>query len=327
MEHIAVSSGQGGLRSWVRRYPVLTLCALTLGFQLSIVLIAAHLMPEGVRLHDVPQAHSVFRLRVFWPLLFAVGITYYIEGMAGLRELFGSYRIWRVPGRFYAFGLTWKFLFCYLAWALADVLGIVPWPGAYVENFFGGTYEASMGLLRTMPFILGIALVEETTWMKFCVTRLQAKYSALVSCLITGIAWGWWYLPMLLLHEGVPDGVPWYMFLLSMAGLAVILGWVYNMTHSGLVLLVMQVISNIAFFVMPALPTWHGMDSIYVKCFIWVEVAIAALLVLRYGWRDMGPGPRPVWGDATGLGKEGSAGVKSEESTLMEYDQRAYTGH
>ena len=287
------------MKSLVSRYPVLSLVVLVLGFQLAIVLIAAGLMPEGERLHESPKAHAIFRLRVFFPLLFAVAITWYTEGHAGLGRLFGSYRVVRVPGRFYAFALSWKFLFCYLAWAIADLMGWVPWPGAVVNDFFGGTWAASLGLLHTMPFIIGIAFVEETTWMKFCVTRLQGKYTALTACLLTGVAWGLWYLPMLLLHEGVPDGVPWYMFLLSMVGLTIILGWVFNMTHSGLVLLLMQIISNIAFFVMPALPAWHGMDSIYVKLFIWVEVAIAALLVWRYGPRNLGVGPRPTWsGDA-----------------------------
>jgi hypothetical protein len=133
--------------------------------------------------------------------------------------------------------------------------------------------------------------------MKFCLTRLQERYSAFVACLFTGVAWGLWYLPMLLLGEGVPDGVPWYMFMLSMVGLALILGWVYNMTRSGLILLFMQLISNIAFFVMPALPGWHEGNPQYVVGFIVAEVFIAAILVVIYGPKELGIGPRPTWSD------------------------------
>lgn len=283
------------MKALIARYPVLALCTVVLAIQFAIVVIAGSMIPDGQRLHDAPAAHMVFRFRVFWPLVFAVLITYYIEGREGLNRLFGSYRVWRVPGRFFAFALTWKFLFCYLAWAIADIVGLLPWPGAAVEHFFTTGQGGIWALLATMPYILGIALVEETTWMKYCVTRLQARYTAFVSGVLAGIAWGLWYLPMLLLHEGVPDGVPWYMFLLSMVGLTLLLGWAYNMTHSGLVLLIMQVVSNIAFFVMPALPTWHNMDASYVTAFIWVEVCIVGLLVLRYGTRDLGLGPRAVW--------------------------------
>jgi len=284
------------MKAWISRYPVLTLVTLTLGVQFAIVLITGSMIPEGMRMHDVPAAHMFFRFRVFGPLIFAVLLTWYMEGMPGLRKLFGAYRVWRVPGRWYAFSLSWKFLFCYLAWAIADLTGLLPWPGASLELFSGEEPHIYV-LLRSMPFILGIALVEETTWMKYCATRLQGKYTAFTACFITGIVWGLWYLPMLLLGEGVPDGVPWYMFLLSMAALAVLLGWVYNMTRSGLILFIMQVVSNIAFFVMPALPLCHDGDPSYVIGFICVEVAIAALVVLWYGPRDLGVATRPTWND------------------------------
>lgn len=288
------------MRSFISRYPVLTLAVIVLSIQLGIVLYAASLMEPGKRLHDSPAAHAVFRFRIFWPLIFAVLITYYLEGKKGLYKLFAAYRIWRVPGKWYLFAGSWKFLFCYLGWAIADLAGILPWPGAAQPMFTEGAHGERMhivNLLFGMPFIMFVALVEETTWMKYCVTRLQDKYSALVSCTITGVIWGLWYLPMLLLGEGVPDGIPWYFFLLSMIGLAVLLGWVYNMTHSGLILLVMQLVSNIAFYVMPALPVAHGGDARWVMVFVWVEVAIAAFVVIRYGPKDMGLGPRPTWSD------------------------------
>ncbi len=288
------------MRSFISRYPVLTLAVIVLAIQFAIVLVAASLMPEGKRLHESPEAHMVFRFRVFWPLVFAVLITYYLEGKQGLFKLFGAYRIWRVPGKWYAFAISWKFLFCYLGWAIAVLVFDWEWPGAAQPMFDtgGGTHRMHIvNLLFGMPFIIGIAIVEETTWMKYCATRLQEKYSAFVSCFITGIIWGLWYLPMLLLGEGVPDGIPWYFFLLSMIGLAILLGWVYNMTHSGLILLFMQLISNIAFYVMPALPVAHNGDARYVMAFVWVEVAIAAFVVIRYGPKNMGLGPRPTWSD------------------------------
>lgn len=285
------------LKAWLTRFPVLGLAIIVLAIQFGIVVVAGSLIPQGSRLHEAPSAHAIFRFRVFWPLIFAVFVTWYIEGDVGLKRLFGSYRVWRVPKRWYLFAFTWKFAFCYLGWAIADQLGLLPWPGATVSTFFTSEGRGIWDLLLAMPYILGIALVEETTWMKFCVTRLQAKYTAFISCVLTGILWGLWYLPMLLLHEGVPDGVPWYMFLLSMVGLTLLLGWVYNMTRSGLILLIMQVVSNIAFFVMPALPTWHAMDPGYVITFIWVEVSIVALIVLRYGPGELGLRKRSVWTD------------------------------
>jgi membrane protease YdiL (CAAX protease family) len=305
------------MKSWVSRYPVLTLVLLVLGTQFGIVLTAAALMPPGVRMHDAEDAHTIFRLRVFGPLLFAIAISWYLEGSAGLKRLFGSYKVWRVPGRWYGFALSWKFLFCYLAWAIADLTGIMPWPGAVVDGSFTGSNGLLYGLLASSPFIIGIAVVEETTWMKFCLTRLQERYSAFVSCLFTGVAWGLWYLPMLLLGEGVPDGVPWYMFMLSMVGLALVLGWVYNMTRSGLILLFMQLISNIAFFVMPALPGWHEGNPQYVVGFIVAEVFIAAILVVIYGPKELGIGPRPTWSNSSGSKEQPKAPATEQQGPAI----------
>ena len=31
--------------------------------------------------------------------------------------------------------------------------------------------------------------------------------------------------------------------------------------------------------------------------FVWVELAIAAMIVIGYGYKEMGVGPRPTWTD------------------------------
>ena len=118
---------------------------------------------------------------------------------------------------------VWSFM------SVDSARGLVFLPTASAApDFFGGTFKALKGLIVNLPFIIGIAFVEETAWMKFSVTRLQEKYSALRSCLTVGVAWGLWYLPMLLVGEGVPDGYPWPVFLLSMVCLTVLLGWAYS---------------------------------------------------------------------------------------------------
>ncbi|MBL8002696.1 MAG: hypothetical protein JNL05_12120, partial [Flavobacteriales bacterium] len=249
------------MRKLLSKHPVTAFVLLTLGFQLSIVLIAYSLMPEGKHLHDLPDAHMVFRLRVFGPLVFSMWITWYLEGTAGLRKLFSAFLTWRVPTRWYALAFTWKFIATYVGIGTLAILGIRQWPGAFVSGFLPG-------LISTMPFIVGIAIVEETSWMKFAVTRLNERYSALRVSFIIGMCWGFWYLPMLLLGEGVPDGIPWPVFLVSMFSLTVLLSWAYNETHSGLVLLVMQILSNCAFIMIPVLPGWHELDPAYVIAFV-----------------------------------------------------------
>lgn len=286
--------GEKTMRAFVTRFPVLTFVLLTLTYQFVVVGVVWWRLPEGGHMHDDATARMVFRFRVFGPLAFAVLLTAWIEGRAGLRTLFGSFLHWRVPAKWYALAFSWKFLFSWTGVAVLAIAGIRQWPGFFAEGFGSAVHV----LMDNMAFIVGIALVEETAWMKYCVTRLQERYHALPACLLVGVAWGLWYLPMLLVGEGVPDGYPWPIFMASMVALTILLAWTYNMTHSGTILLIMQIVSNCAFFLLPVLPGLNHMDPAYVNAFVGVNVVSAVLLVLVFGWRELGTRERATWSAA-----------------------------
>ncbi len=283
------------MRQYVARFPVLSFMVLTLGYQVAVMWYIAMRVRSGVHLEEDPLVHMVFRFRLFGPLIFAMLITWYLEGRAGLATLFNGFRHWRVPARWYAFAFSWKFLFTWCGIAALAVAGVRDWPGFFIEGVWGGDWATMKNLMRAFPFIVAIAFVEETSWMKFTATRLQDRYPAAVACLFTGIGWALWYMPMLLVGEGVPDGYPVPVFMLSMVALAFLLGWTYNMTHSGMVLLIMQIVSNCAFFLLPVLPGLHQMDAAYVNSFVAVNVLSAITLVVFYGWRELCRGKRATW--------------------------------
>ncbi|MBP8822077.1 MAG: hypothetical protein KBH07_00365 [Flavobacteriales bacterium] len=286
------------MRQFVARFPVLSFMALTLGYQVAVMGFIAWRAGSGAHLEEDEGVHMVFRLRLFGPLIFAMLITWYVEGRTGLATLFNGFKNWRVPMRWYALAFSWKFLFTWCGIAALALLGWRHWPGFFIDGLWGGEWATLKNLLRAFPFIVAIAFVEETSWMKFSATRLQDRYPAAVACLFTGIGWALWYMPMLLVGEGVPDGYPVPVFMLSMVALAFLLGWAYNMTHSGVVLLIMQIVSNCAFFLLPVLPGLHEMDAAYVNSFVAVNVLSAVTLVLVYGWRELGRGKRATWSAA-----------------------------
>lgn len=292
------------MRAYISRYPVLVFVLLTLLYQFFVVGVVWAKLPKGSHIHDDEVAHMIFRFRVFGPLVFAVLLTHYLEGKDGIRKLFSAFFNWKVPAYWYGLAFIWKPLFTYIGIGAIALLGIRGWPGAVVENFFGGNWENLVNLLRNLPFIVGIAFVEETAWMKFSVTRLQDRYKALPACLLVGTAWGLWYLPMLLIGEGTPDGYPTHMFMLSMIALTFFLSWTYNMTRSGTILLIMQIISNCAFFMLPVLPGIWGGDPTYINGFVTVNCLSAITIVLIYGWREMGRTTRAKWSDAEHMDEE-----------------------
>lgn len=285
------------MKNFISKYPVLLFFVSALAFQYLVMAALWYRLSDGATMADDEIAHMIFRARVFGPLIFVVLISFYLEGTQGIRTLFSSMLQFRASAIFYSMAFTWKFVYTYFGIAVVVLLGFAEWPGLILDNFIGGDYSALRDLIRNMPFILGIAFVEETAWMKFSVTRLQAKYSALTSCLLVGIGWGLWYLPMFLVGHGVPDGYPLPVFMLSMISLTILLAWSYNMTRSGVILLTMQVVSNCAFFIIPVLPGWWNGNAIYINSFVAVNSVVAACLVIFYGWRELGTRKRAVWGE------------------------------
>jgi uncharacterized protein len=295
------------MKAFVARNPVTAFVIVTLGIQLAIVIGVWAVLPPGGMLHEDPKLHMLFRLRVFGPLAACVGITWWLEGKLGLRNLFGSFLIWRVPAKWYLAAGVWKFLFAYLGIGVV-IAALGKWPsfGLVIPHFWDGW-------LVTLPFIFGIAFVEETSWMKFCLTRLQQRYSALVSALIIGNCWGFWYLPMVAINEGVPPGYPIIVFHGCMISLTILLAWLYNNTHSGVVLMLAQVVSNTAFFITPILPPnneipagtptmfapepWNNamLDVDYVTWFSLIFMAASVVIVLIAGAKNFGPKPRARW--------------------------------
>lgn len=292
----AETTNKGGsldVRRFVQQYPVLVFVVLTLLTQLIIVLGTWWLIPAGSRLSDHHPdgrvGHMLFRLRVFFPLVYAVAITYYLDGGAGLRKLFGSFLYWRVPFKWYALAFGWKFVMGYVAIAGVVWLGWDSWPGWISPN-------AWRSVVTTAIFGVGIAVVEETAWIRFSVTRLQGNHSALRSAITVGFCWSAWYLMLLVFGEGVPDGIPWHANVISMLSLTIFLTWAFNTTRSGTILLIMQIFSNNAFVIVPMLPVL-GKPPHFMNGFVVVFAIVTIVLLWRNGARDLSRKARVKWYD------------------------------
>ena len=274
------------MRSFVARFPVFVFVGLALAVQFAMVAFVYVTVPAGLDVNEVPVAHDLFRLRVFVPLFLAVLITYYLEGTGGLKKLFGPFLKWRAPAKWYALAVSWKFIMGYCALLLVYIQGgAVEWFSDNLGN-----------LLAHMPFIIGIAVVEETAWIRFSMTRMQTRFSAFWSAMIVGNCWASWYLPMNLIDIGTPLGVPDIVFHSGVVSLTVLLIWVYNSTRSGTVLLIMQILSNMAFFIVPVLP--EGMnDASRIIAYGWLFVVVAASLVLVFGTKNLSRRERVRWND------------------------------
>jgi membrane protease YdiL (CAAX protease family) len=152
----------------------------------------------------------------FGPIVAASALTFLTDGKEGVLALLrrgGDLRfdkIWWIP-IFLAFPSV--FVISYL------LVGLVP-------------TAPILGLIQTVPiyFFFGFSIAGEYGWRGYALDQLQSRFNALVSSLIIGIVWSFWYLP-LFFTVGAPQSgwfFPFFAVLMMLA--SIMFTWLHNNT-------------------------------------------------------------------------------------------------
>jgi membrane protease YdiL (CAAX protease family) len=164
----------------IHRYPVASffILAFLLGTGLTFLVVQG-VIPAELALASALSASIA-----------GILVTAVVDGRAGLALMFRRMLIWRV-------GIGY--------WFFALLFLIIPILAGFLFNpLFNGdplTFKEMQAALRLMPlfiiFIIGVGFGEELGWSGFLTPRLQARYSALASCVIRAVLVGFWHLPLL----------------------------------------------------------------------------------------------------------------------------------
>jgi len=158
------------------------------------------------------------------------------SGWAGVRELLGRVRRWRI-------GIGW----CVFALFGAGALYL---SAMALTVAFGGTIDFSkLDPWYTVPFLflvilpIGGPLGEEFGWRGYALPRLQEHRSTLAAALILGVVWALWHLPnwwipMTAQYENVRDNGNYTFFIgefvAVLVALSIIFAFVYNGTGASM---------------------------------------------------------------------------------------------
>jgi membrane protease YdiL (CAAX protease family) len=270
----------GKLSNFVKNHPAISMYVMAsiLGVGMLSPIIA------GV----VPTDSIVLLIAAYSASLTGVILTIMVSGKAGLREMFGRLRIWRV-------GIGW--------WAFA-LVAILPMylGGMVLGNLFIGS---SLSLSHVPPlymfipffimkFLIDAGFGEELGWRGFLLPRMQARHNALVSSIIVGIVWGVWHLPFFVIDLDFP---PYYelgqaygvipsligYIIFFMIPWSILYTWVYNNTKGSLLLV----------FVFHSSQAWFGLFMDPENLFgpyigYTVIMAVTAIVVVRvYGAENL----------------------------------------
>jgi membrane protease YdiL (CAAX protease family) len=219
------------------------------------------------------------------------------DGRAGLKLMLSRLLIWRVGIGYWLFAL----LFLVPAVLL----------GSLANPFFNGDQlsfkdmqPAYQILLMSVVFFIVSGVGQELGWTGFMMPRLQARYSALTSCIIRAILTGIWHLPVFLYARfeqpslaDFPYGgwiaqvgfLPAFvtMILLFQLPWAIFFTWLFNNTRGSLLLVAILHGSEVwtAFWMLSA-----GIDSNNIDNY-WgygaVLAVVAATIVLATGAQNL----------------------------------------
>ena len=247
----------GRFSSFLTQYQLSLFFVLTLALSALIATIAVRIGNENISI-----------LTVFTPTIIAFILTAFVNGKAGLHELFVKQTKQR-------FKLPWLFV-AVLLFPILAVIAIT----LYAQ--FGGAPLTlrSTQLFPQMLLILLIGLGEEYGWRGFALPKLQQKQSALVASLILGLVWGFWHFPGYLIGVGVPLDMTFDLFMVWVIGATILMTWVYNNTQSVLLSILMHMSANAAFNYLELLPEFTG-DMFTFGLFLGV-VWVCAILVIIF---------------------------------------------
>jgi len=136
-------------------------------------------------------------------------------------------------------------------------IGYFAVPNAVVYAALGRPLDPALLPGRVVAFLVGVAVValvgggqEELGWRGFALPRLQSDYGPVGATLVVGVVWACWHLPLSLTGWRSAN-VPFPAYLLMVVGMAFFFTWLYNVSGSVLVAIVLHGAQNAANGLLP----------------------------------------------------------------------------
>ena len=189
-----ISANENGLTAFVKRNPLVSMYTLMFAIAWAVMVPQA-LYSQG--LISAPLPVWLELLTGWAPGIAAVIVASVISGRAGVRELLGRFRTWRV-------GVQWYLVAFFMLAAL--ILG-----GIGLHVLFGGTLPtipaagaSVINILLSFAILIVVGVLfntEEIAWRGFALPRLQAKYGVLLGCVLLAIPEVTLHLPLFFVKE------------------------------------------------------------------------------------------------------------------------------
>jgi hypothetical protein len=209
----------------------------------------------------------------------AFSFAWLLGGFASVLGMIPPLARFRVGARWYLFALV-VFPLILLASVYLHRLGTGRLDEEVVIDLWA-IREPQLGLYLV---ICAISFADEVAFFGYSYTRLVKKYSAITSCVLVALAWSLSYSPRIFMQSGMMADatIPQSLFTANFLALTPICAWVYNSTKSALLVILMQVTTNLGILAIPVLPQDAGSTAPF-EIKIVLMALLSAYLVFRFG--------------------------------------------
>lgn len=182
-------------------------------------------------------------------LLLLIIILKFTRGNQGIKNLFKPMSKWKVHPKWYFLSLIFA-----VTIAIATLL---------LKSFYYGIDYSSFIDFNSTTFRGYIALIlwaflGEVVWVSYCIRELSKITKPFYAGQIVAFFWTLWFIPIILLGEGVFPNIPVLSLLIYMMGTAGMCAYIYEQTKSGICVLILQYMLNLTLASLPITPTNGG---------------------------------------------------------------------
>ncbi|MCO4821677.1 MAG: hypothetical protein KC469_06385 [Flavobacteriaceae bacterium] len=202
---------------------------------------------------DGHVSSSVYNTGRFCILLFIlICLIKYTRGNRGIIDLFRPMLNWKVHPKW--------FLLC-LVFPTSIALITLLLKAFYNEVEYSTFIDFRSSTFRGYIAQFVWAFLGEVVWVSYCIRELSKIIKPFYAGQIIAVFWTLWFIPIILLGEGILPEIPIipaYVFMMGIAGMC---AFIYMHTKSGICVLILQSMVNLTLTSFPISPTNGGADT------------------------------------------------------------------
>lgn len=196
---------------------------------------------------------SVYNTGRFCVLLFIlICLLKFTRGNKGILNLFKPMLKWKIHPKWILLSLIFPTTIAIITLILKALYNEVEY--FTFLNFRGAT-------LRAYTAYILWAFLGEVVWVSYCIRELLKKIKPFLASQVIAIFWTLWFIPIILLGEGIFPKIPIFSALIFMMGIAGMCTFIYKNTKSGVSVFILQCMVNLTMVSFPISPALGGANT------------------------------------------------------------------